>query len=82
MLFARKSGHASKVLHVYNNICLMTILGPEDAERLDIDWFIKSKHFQVRDVCRKAFCVAYGIGTTALANICDEIKVMPCDVLS
>ena len=38
-------------------------------------WKIKTKGVSVQGVCRRAFANAYGIGTTKLARLCDEIKV-------
>ena len=39
-------------------------------------WKIKTKSVMVEGICRQAFSNAYGIGTTKLAKLCDDIKVI------
>ncbi len=39
-------------------------------------WKLKTKSLNVEGICRKAFCIAYGIGHTTLTEICSEIKVL------
>ena len=43
--------------------------------RLSMDWKLKTKSISIEGICRKAFCIAYGIGNTSLTEICSEIKV-------
>ena len=52
-------------------------LGSTDAERLDVLWKKRTRNnLMVENICRRAFCIAYDIGTTTLSQICDEIKVL------
>ena len=57
----------------HNQISVGEIGDPSD--RLNLDWKLTTKSMSVTGICRKAFCIAYAIGNTALTEICSEIKV-------
>ena len=59
----------SILFHIINRV------GDMDAERLEVVWKIQTKSYCIEDVCRRAFCIAYDIGTTTLSKLCSEIKV-------
>ena len=68
------AGIMHSIRHTATSLIYDAFLGTEDTDRLEMLWKIKTRSVLVRGVCRRAFANAYGIGTTKLARLCDEIK--------